>query len=222
MGKKCASLSTIHSRGNAIGVNLYHPFVLRELGPEDVHIFHKLRLSGLNESPESFGAHESEWKDLHQDEIVRRTGCDAEAFVLGAFIQSAVAANSDAANTAHSTSAMEEKAAGQSDLIGLAGFRRHKGIKTQHCGSVWGVYIDPKSRGKGVAKALMIELLTRVRRIEGLEKILLAVTSHNTAALKLYERLQFKTYGFEKHALKIGERYVDEYLMSLNLGTEDL
>lgn len=221
MGEKCTSLSTIHSRGHAIRVSLHHSFVLRELGPEDAHIFHKLRLSGLNESPESFGAHESEWKDLHQDEIVRRMGCETEAFVLGAFSQSGMAANPDSPKAAHSTSTLLEKA-DESNLIGLAGFRRHKGIKTQHCGSVWGVYTDPKNRGKGVAKALMIELLARARRIEGLEKILLAVTSHNTAALKLYEGLQFKTYGFEKHALKVGEQYVDEYLMSLALGTEDL
>ena len=167
--------------------------------PSDVQIFRHLRLLGLNESPESFGAHATEWEDLPLDEIIRRMGCSEDAFVIGAFLN-----HTDTQKQA---------------LVGIAGFRRHQGVKTSHCGSVWGVYTEPAYRGRGIAKALMGELIQKARACSGLEKILLSVTSHNKAAHKLYESLNFKTYGLEEHALKIDAKYVDEYLMVLDLRT---
>jgi ribosomal protein S18 acetylase RimI-like enzyme len=50
-----------------------------------------------------------------------------------------------------------------------------------------------------------------------LEQITLAVVTTNEAARSLYRSLGFATYGVEPRALKVGERYLDEDLMTLSL-----
>ncbi|MGZ4844943.1 MAG: N-acetyltransferase family protein [Candidatus Angelobacter sp.] len=102
-------------------------------------------------------------------------------------------------------------------LAGTAGFYRGSHIKERHKGHVWGVYVRPQSRGKGVARALMQEIIRRAREIDGLEQILLVASAH-LSARKLYEALGFEAYGVEPKSLKIysekiGTEYVDDVLM---------
>lgn len=101
-------------------------------------------------------------------------------------------------------------------LIGTAGFFRRHHIKERHKGHIWGVYVRPQSRGKGVASALMQEIIRRARLIDGIEQITL-VASANLPAQRLYEALGFESYGIEPHSLKIGDAYVDDVLMILRL-----
>ena len=81
---------------------------------------------------------------------------------------------------------------------------------------MWGVYVSPSQRGKGVGKALMLEIIHRARQIAGIEQITL-VASARLPAQKLYESVGFKGYGIEPHSLKIGNDYVDDILMVLML-----
>jgi ribosomal protein S18 acetylase RimI-like enzyme len=97
-------------------------------------------------------------------------------------------------------------------MIGTAGFFRHAHIKERHKGHIWGVYVSPKLRGKGAGKALMLEIIRRAKRIEGIEQITL-VASANLPAQKLYQSVGFESYGIEPHSLKIGAEYVDDVLM---------
>ena len=53
--------------------------------------------------------------------------------------------------------------------------------------------------------------------MEGLEQINLCVVSDNIKAKKLYKSFGFLTYGTEQKAMKIDNRYLDEYLMVLYL-----
>ena len=78
------------------------------------------------------------------------------------------------------------------------------------------MYVRPQSRGKGVARELMQEIIQRARKIEGLEQILLIASAH-LPARKFYEGLGFKAYGIEPRSLKIGTEYVDDVLMILRL-----
>jgi len=55
--------------------------------------------------------------------------------------------------------------------VGMAGYYREKGEKIRHKGHIWGVYVKEKWRGKGLGKALMLELLRRVRKQQGLEQV---------------------------------------------------
>lgn len=97
-------------------------------------------------------------------------------------------------------------------LMGTAGFFRRPNNKESHKGHVWGVYVSPELRGKGVGKRLMLEIIRRAREIEGLEQITL-VASAKLPAQKLYKAVGFESYGVEPHSLKIGKEYVDDVLM---------
>jgi ribosomal protein S18 acetylase RimI-like enzyme len=101
-------------------------------------------------------------------------------------------------------------------LIGTAGFYRYMHNKERHKGHIWGVYVRPESRGKGVASALMKEIIRRARQIDGIEQITL-VASANLPAQRLYKALGFESYGIEPHSLKIETEYVDDVLMILRL-----
>lgn len=95
-------------------------------------------------------------------------------------------------------------------MLGQAGFVRHAGRKERHKGNIWGVYVTAAARGKGVAKTMLTQMLDRVRGYPGLEQISLSVSAPQEAARQLYSTLGFEVYGYEKHALKVGETYVDE------------
>jgi ribosomal protein S18 acetylase RimI-like enzyme len=99
-------------------------------------------------------------------------------------------------------------------LIGTAGFFRRKNNKERHKGHIWGVYVRPESRGKGIGSALMKEIVRRARAAQGIEQITL-VASANLPAQRLYKALGFESYGIEPHSLKIGKDYVDDVLMVL-------
>ena len=57
---------------------------------------------------------------------------------------------------------------------------------------------------------MLIQMLDRVRGYAGLEQVTLSVSVSQEAARRLYSALGFEVYGYEPHALKIGETYVDE------------
>ncbi len=103
-------------------------------------------------------------------------------------------------------------------LVGSAGLQREQGAKDRHKADIFSVYVAPELRERGVARALLTEVIARARAAPGLEQLQLAVTTHNTPARNLYAALGFETYGVERHALKLGERYFDEELMVLWLG----
>ena len=52
---------------------------------------------------------------------------------------------------------------------------------------------------------------------EHVEQIMLTVAEGNEAAINLYEKHGFKTYGVEPRAMKNGSEYRDEILMALIL-----
>jgi ribosomal protein S18 acetylase RimI-like enzyme len=95
-------------------------------------------------------------------------------------------------------------------MVGQAGFIRHEGRKVRHKGNIWGMYVTAAARRQGVAKAMLTQLLDRVRGYPGLEQLTLSVSIPQDAARRLYRALGFEVYGYEKHALKVGETYVDE------------
>lgn len=99
-------------------------------------------------------------------------------------------------------------------LTGTAGFFRRPHNKERHKGHIWGVYVRPESRGKGIASALMQEIIRRARTLAGLEQITL-VASTSLPAQRLYKALGFESYGLEPHSLKVGTEYVDDALMVL-------
>jgi len=167
--------------------------VIRLLGPEDFDRFWSVRLQALQECPGSFGASYEESKALTRDEAIVRLSPQDGGFVLGAFLHE------------------------NAELVGILGFVRNHGAKNRHRGVIWGVYVVPQARGRGVARALMVRALEQCGALEHLEIVLLTVSSGNHPARRLYLSLGFESYGLDKRALKIGEHYRDEELMALSL-----
>lgn len=92
---------------------------------------------------------------------------------------------------------------------------RETSLKTAHKGNIYGMFVAPETRGMGVGKLLLEELIRKAKNSNGLEQLNLTVVSNNVAAKKLYTSLGFDVYGVERNALKDNGEYFDEDLMVL-------
>jgi len=63
----------------------------------------------------------------------------------------------------------------------------------------------------------MQALISRAAGLPDVEQLVIGVVTTNQAARHLYASLGFISYGLESEALKIGDRYLDEDFLSLDL-----
>jgi RimJ/RimL family protein N-acetyltransferase len=166
---------------------------VRILKEADAEAFWNIRLQALRENPESFG---SSYEELLERGIsgvtqgFRKRTSPLEDVTFGAF---------------------------EGSLVGIAGFRREEEVKRRHKATIWGMYVIPEMRGKGIGKALLRAAIAHARTLPNLEKINLSVVLASTEARQLFLSLGFETYGLEKQALKLQDRYFDQELMVLRL-----
>jgi ribosomal protein S18 acetylase RimI-like enzyme len=80
-----------------------------------------------------------------------------------------------------------------------------------HRAVLFGLYITPKHRNKGIAGMLIKHVIDYVSSTH--EQLHLTVNTTNVSAINLYLKHGFKVYGTLPKALKIGDKYFDEYLM---------
>jgi ribosomal protein S18 acetylase RimI-like enzyme len=161
---------------------------VRPLTSLDVEAFREIRLEALERVPRAFAESAEEFRATSVETVAARLGqMGAHEFLLGAF--------------------------DGPQLIGTAGFARGERLKDRHKGRVWGVYVRKDSRAKGVGRQLLSELVRRAFLQAGLEHIILTVGTEQASAKRLYASLGFEVFGRERHALKVGETYVDEDYM---------
>jgi len=159
---------------------------IRRLGPAAVEDYRAIRLSALATDPDAYGS-------THEIEASRPLSAFAErlagSIVLGAYRDGRI--------------------------IGMAGLMQQGGLKDQHKGFVWGVFVVSEARGQGTASALIAAIIEAAHGL--VEQLTLSVVTTNEPALALYRKFGFETYGIEPRALKTDAGYSDEALMVLML-----
>ncbi|MGU3542601.1 N-acetyltransferase family protein [Methylobacterium sp. A52T] len=161
--------------------------IIRLSGP-DAAAFRELRLEGLHEHPEAFGA---SWEDE-----VRQS--EAE---FAARLDSGVVFGSITEDTAR--------------LDGIVGIYRPTAAKTKHKAVIWSMYVRAEVRRFGLGAALLRTAIEHATL--SAEELTLSVGVENYGALEFYKSVGFRKYGLELRALKIDNIYYDEVLMSLSL-----
>ena len=155
---------------------------IRRFGVSDAWAYRGIRLAALEQSPEAFGS-------TYDIEVARPIAAFEERLatstVFGAYVEG--------------------------KLVGIAGFKQQGGEKDAHKGFVWGMYVRPEARRRGVGAAL-VEAILRFAR-DRVEQLTLTVVRGNDPAIEIYKKAGFVVYGVEPRALKTYRDYFDEVLM---------
>jgi RimJ/RimL family protein N-acetyltransferase len=158
-------------------------FTIRRLTRDDADAYRAVRLEALTNHPEAYGQSAENFAARPAGEIV--TLLDALA-VFGAFTEA-------------------------EELAGIMAFARDDGERERHRGWLLQVYVKPLLRGTGCSEAL-VETVVDHARSEVIQ-LHLMVGSHNTPAIRLYEKAGFTTYGTDPRCMNVNGRYIDEHMM---------
>ena len=101
--------------------------------------------------------------------------------------------------------------------VGMIGLVKANKVKQRHKATIWGMYVTPRARNKGVGRALLEAAIGHARGW-GLDQVGLSVTEAAPTARRLYEAAGFRLWGQEPRALHWNGRFVDEYHLVLHLG----
>ena len=162
-------------------------FIIRRLNGADAHEYRELRLEGLRDHPEAFGA-------SLEDEEANPPGWFADRLdrnaVFGGFSDGEA-------------------------LKGVAGLAIPAASKLRHKGLLWGMFVRPDARGSGLAAALVTRVVEHARDL--VEEVKLTVGATNAAAIKVYTRAGFVQFASERDALRVGGQSHDELFLALRL-----
>jgi GNAT superfamily N-acetyltransferase len=168
---------------------------IRLFTERDAQSLWDLRMLALETDPWSFVDSPEELRAITVQEFAARLRADtADNFIVGAFEQGAA--------------------------IGMVGCYQEVPLKRRHKAWIWGVFVTPAARGRGIARKLMLAAIARAKTIPGLEIILLTISVDQPVPRRLYESLGFRSIGIEPKGLKIGDQYLDEEHMVLEFAKE--
>ena len=82
-------------------------------------------------------------------------------------------------------------------------------------GEIVQVYVDSNYRGQDIGEKFIRQALDYAFHLEGIEQVQLSVIAGNQTAIRLYEKLGFKTFGVQPRYFKVGDTYMDQQFMQL-------
>lgn len=165
-------------------------FLIRQIGPEDAQAYREIRLKALEGDPRAFSSDAEAEREKPLDWYEEGTR----------------------------TAAMFPAFDGE-DPIGMAGFIGSAQRKSRHIGYLFGVYVAPEGRRRGVGDGLVAAVLAHAA--QNVSQIRLGVGTYNQPAQALYHRHGFEIYGTEPRSLLVDGDYIDEHLMVRFLDKED-
>ncbi|QSN64141.1 GNAT family N-acetyltransferase [Caballeronia sp. M1242] len=165
--------------------------LVRQLTRFDASSFVSLRLAGLKECPASFASSYEEEAGRSLHDVEKQLAAERGEGVFGSF--------------------------DETRLVGVAGLGREHPRKLSHKAFVWGVYVAPEMRGRGISRALIVELIRFAQLRSDITQINLTVNAKNELALRLYKSLGFEPFGIERNSLLVDGCFHDEVHMSLQM-----
>jgi RimJ/RimL family protein N-acetyltransferase len=163
---------------------------IRLFTEQDAQTLWDLRMLALETDPWSFVESPEELRAMSVEEFATRLRADhAENFIVGSF---------------------EQRTA-----VGMVGCYQEVPLKRRHKAWIWGVFVKPAERGRGIARSVMQAVIARAKAIDGLDMVMLTVAVDQPAPRKLYESLGFRSFGVEPKGIKIGNQAHDEEHMVL-------
>ena len=165
---------------------------VRRLNYSDLPAFRSLRRTALLESPTAFSSTTASEHAISDEQMASRMEGASFSAIWGAGNANGL-------------------------LVGCAGLLHIPQRKLEHKGSLYAVYVAPCARGTGLGRRLLEAAIAYARGPAGLRQLQLGVTANNTAAIALYQKLGFDSYGCERDAIQVDGVFYDEILMQLRL-----
>lgn len=165
---------------------------VRPIRQDEVVALYGLRLRALSADPDAF------------DQTVE----DAEEKGL-----TPIAELVDAANEGRDLVLVAE---GRPALTGLVIVSRSRRPRSQHRARLWGMWVAPEARGRGVGGALLAGAVEWCRE-QGVEMVDLWVVTDHTGAIRVYERAGFRICGTARDGMRWQGQPQDEHQMTLHL-----
>lgn len=163
----------------------------RRLESSDAAVFKAVRLAALRECPTAFSSSYEEECDIPLSQAAERMAPDRDHAIFGAFEDGV--------------------------LVGTIGVARESRRKLAHKAVIWGVYVAPAFRRRGIGRGLLDQALTHAASLPGLLQVTLGANAANPAAIALYESAGFERFGLERGFLLVDGALQDEVHMALRL-----
>ncbi|MDO8574177.1 MAG: GNAT family N-acetyltransferase [bacterium] len=157
-----------------------------KLIPEDWENFKTIRLKALSANPTAFGS--SYKQEVNRPEEIWKQKL-ATSWVYAAIVEN--------------------------QFVGIARVLFELGEHVQHVASIVSLFIDPAYRRQGIGKKIIRKIISDLHDQKVIVKIILTVNADQKPAIKLFEKVGFKTIGIAKYGVKVNQTYYNQLHMEL-------
>jgi len=100
-------------------------------------------------------------------------------------------------------------------LVASCGLMARHQSKMAHRVHIWGVYVTPAVRGRGIGRSVVQGAIDLARTWPGINSAALSASVRSTTAIALYQSLGFGIWGTEPECISLDGTLIDEVHMTL-------